>query len=516
MTPEPKAATAGGMATISVRVVMDSPWNTGADSAAVGEIVPTPGKRTTRIPKRTFSVGINSGPQQLRVAPGEYTVRLFLPNGEIIAESVSPLADTQEEVKFELRRSPHEWLGAEAVYGSIQWLPSRERARALESVRSAPDDLLDEFAGQTVHGLDVLAVPAAMQSQRDNVRALVAQAVTDVDASFAAVKRISGLSRVPKIAGWRWLSRIDRERALPAERLKPIDLVRWWTGEREAAPVALEIALHDERNAKLVTAASNVIHSSALISGERRAFAAMKDPAGGAYYAVYPEGWVRTSRSALGTPAAASVLMTVVIDTVLRAADETSAAARWRCAASVDDVEAMTLLGFLGSGQTAAAGVLLQQAQDFLFEKTVNPVAAAAGAFGLLTYSEETNARERPHWRQWIHNLYSWFPRLPDGAIAMAKMYLKFGEGATAEELDVERLRGYALEAVRRGLPYLSFGIHTLLEILLMLVRDDEAQKRAGAEIEQTRRAHALVQQLSRIVAPGGFFTVLRLDERVR
>jgi len=248
-----------------------------------------------------------------------------------------------------------------------------------------------------------------------------------------------------------------------------------------------------------------------LLELQRRAFAAVLDPTGIGYYAVLPEGWQRTSRSAFGSLAPPAVLMTVVVDAVMRGRDAAGDSARWRCSTSVDDVEAMTYLGFLYAGQASAADVMLGQAQDLLFGKTVNPIAAAAGAYGLLSYSAETNARERPQWRDWIRNLYHWFPQLPDAAIAMAQMTMRFGEGSADEDIDVEKLRGYALEAVRRGLPYLTFGINTLSEILLLLVRDDESHQRSGEPVESTRRAHALVQQLGRLTAPGEFFTVLKL-----
>jgi hypothetical protein len=326
------------------------------------------------------------------------------------------------------------------------------------------------------------------------------------------MERISGSQRVPKIAGWRRLTKVDFTRTLPAGRLSTEEFVRWWTGIPEPVSVPLSISNHDDRNAKLATQNPNLGHFG-LITGEQRAFAAVRDPTDSWHYAVLPEGWVRTSGTSVGSITTADLLMTVVIDSVMRSSADSGEAARWRCAPAVSDVEAMSYLGFLYSGHSAAAGLFLDQARDFLFEKTVNPIAAAAGAFGLLTLSSETNARQRPSWRQWIRNLYSWFPHLPDGAIAMAQMYLRFGESDTPNEddIDVEKLRTYALDAVRRGLPYLSFGINPLSEILLMLVRDDEEHKRSGALVEDTRRAHRLVLQLGRIATPGAFFTVLEL-----
>jgi hypothetical protein len=362
-------------------------------------------------------------------------------------------------------------------------------------------------------------VPAAQAPpdlRQQNARTRIAQAVYDLDRNAAAVERISGVERMPKIAAWRWLATIDPARPLPEGRLSTLDLVRWWTGSVEPQPVPLSVQVNDERNAKL-TSPDAQAQSSDFISGQRRAFAAVLDPMGVGHYAVLPEGWRRTTRSALGSLALPTVLLTVAVDRVMRSRDSDNGAdsgAHWRCSTSVDDVEAMTYLGFLYSGQPRAADLLLRQAQDLLFGKTVNPVAAAAGAYGLLSYEAAANTTERPQWRDWVRNLYNWFPRLPDAAIAMAQMAMRCGESSADDEIDVEKLRTYALDAVRRGLPYLTLGVNALSEILLLLVRDDAAAQRSGPQVDATRRAQALVQQLGRIVAPGEFFTVLRLGPR--
>lgn len=490
--------------TLSIRLLSET-WGTGTDSAAVAEVVRRPGAtRRGSIPKITVPIGVNSPPQPVHVEPGEYTVRLYLPTGDIMAESVVVAPEVQKEVRFELQRSPHEWLGSESAFGAVQRLPEVARARALEAFRSDPDQKWDEKLFHT---------SGAPDYRRRNARARVTQAIVDLDGGYASMERISGSARVPGIVGWRRVTKIDIARPLPERRLSTGDLVRWWTGVAEPGGIPLQITHHDERNAKLVP--PPVAGSHGLLSGERRVFATVKDPMESWHYAVLPEGWVRTSRSSAGSTADANVLMTVVIDSVMRSSDDSGEAARWRCAPSVSDVETMTYLGFLHSGQSTAAEVFVHQARDFLFEKTMNPVAAAAGAFGLLTFSLESNSRNRPQWRRWIQNLYTWFPQLPDGAIAMAQMYLRYGEsdGTSEEDIDVEKLRQYALDAVRRGLPYLSFGISPLSEILLLLVRDDEEHKRAGVLVEDTRLAHRAVQQLGRIVAPGEFFTVLKLGE---
>ena len=95
----------------------------------------------------------------------------------------------------------------------------------------------------------------------------------------------------------------------------------------------------------------------------------------------------------------------------------------------------------------------------------------------------------------------------------MAQMALTYGESGRSDEIDVEKLRGYALEAVQRGLPYLGTGVRRLTDVLVALEGDDRAEGRSGALVERTRKALALVRELGRITVPGEFFTVLRLEE---
>ena len=94
----------------------------------------------------------------------------------------------------------------------------------------------------------------------------------------------------------------------------------------------------------------------------------------------------------------------------------------------------------------------------------------------------------------------------------MAQMALAYGETGRGDEIDVEKLRGYALEAVRRGLPYLGAGVRILTEVLTAVQGDDESAGRTGSVVDDTRRALSIVRQLGRITVPGSFFTVLRLD----
>jgi len=95
----------------------------------------------------------------------------------------------------------------------------------------------------------------------------------------------------------------------------------------------------------------------------------------------------------------------------------------------------------------------------------------------------------------------------------MARLHLRYGEsGSPDEEIDVEMLRSYALDAVRRGLPFYTWGVSALNEVLSLIVSDDESHRRQGDLVLQTRRAQKLVLQLGRTVVPNKHFTVLRRE----
>lgn len=507
-----------GMGTISVQLTSGS-WSTGTQSAAVAEISARSRSNTPPTSSMpTVSLGVNGAAKSVTVPAGEYTVRLYLPNGDVLAESISVEPAGKPVCSFELPSSPHEWLSEETAFGAVQHLPKQSRADALTSLANDIEDTFDPFA-LSQHVPRSARGSASQEQTAELLKRQAAQrinlAASGVRSTYEAIERISGLTHTTSMRGYRWLSQLDADRPFPpTTRLGAEDAIRWWTGEPAAEPVALMADIHDERNAKFV---SPDVAGSGPPIGETptRAFAAIRDPQGKGFYAVFPEGWRKTSPDSFGMPAAPRLLMTVVIDAVMQGPDDNdSSAVRWRCSPSVDDVAGMALLGFLHAGQTVAAETLLEQAQDALFEKIENPVYAAIGAFVLLGYSNDDNTRQRPRWRDWIRNLSRRFPFLPDGAVAEAQMYLRYGDGPSADEdLDIERLRELALTAVRRGLPYLSVSVKTLTEIMLMIVRDDEHAQRTGDLVNRTREAHRLVLSLDQLIEPSEFFCVLRVEE---
>jgi hypothetical protein len=332
----------------------------------------------------------------------------------------------------------------------------------------------------------------------------------DFQAGYESVQR-AATGKLP--IGTCFATRVDPNRPVPEGRLPAAAVVSWWLGTPMGDSVPLEVVNHDQFNAKLTSGMPQNLEGKDLLTGEHRAFARMRDPRGRLHHVVHPLGWRRISRTMTGSPADAELLMTVVIESAMRGESDQEEPAQWRCTSKVSDVEMMAYLGFLHAGQSSAAETMLEHAYEPLYEKQLNPVAAAAGAYGLLAFPETSDRRQR-NWRRWVNNLFTMFPHLPDGAIAMAQLYLRQGAGeARSDELDIETLRGYALEATRRGLPYLTYGIRLLSEILVLLTSDDLQQGRKGPMIEQTAAARRMVRALERLVVPGAFFTVLETGE---
>lgn len=503
------------MSAARIAVQLTSPsWIKGQDPVAVAEVARAPGGKGKSGPPVRLALGVNGAPQEAAVEEGDYIVRVFMPSGYVQAEQVHARSGAVEQLRFELEQTPHEWLASAFSFGAAQTLPRKgevsalgkalHHGKAMVSVSGplipSPDQKISQREGEA----DLATTPA--------LRELATHAAQDIASNRTALAGISGMARVRSIKGWRWRTRLDAKRPWPAERLSTRDLVQWWTGSPVGDAQALQMREHehDQYNARLAFAGP--VHGPSIGSSMDRAYAAVRDPTGNGFYAVFPEGWASMSAENIGALVPASVLMTVVVDAALTSPDSPSSAVRWRCVPEVDDLQAMSLLGFLNAGQADAGQLILERARDWLYGKTVNPVTAAAGAYLLLTHGEEANARLAPDWRSWVKNLYNWFPALPDGAIAMAQMALAYGETGRGDEIDVEKLRDYALDAVRRGLPYLGAGVRILTDILIAVQGDDESAGRNGPAVDDTRGALSLVRQLGRITVPGSFFTVLRLD----
>ncbi|NIJ54593.1 hypothetical protein [Dyadobacter arcticus] len=142
---------------------------------------------------------------------------------------------------------------------------------------------------------------------------------------------------------------------------------------------------------------------------------------------------------------------------------------------STDHFKAETLIALLTSGKIRQAKKLSNaaEAEELLYQKMVNPVAAAIGGYFLLKIGE----LERLH--DWANNLANWFPWLPDGAIIHATQLLNKKE-KTKNDIDLIRKR--LLQAAGEGVPVYSEGLRLLEKGLTQLwyhseQKDNEIKK---------------------------------------
>ena len=125
-----------------------------------------------------------------------------------------------------------------------------------------------------------------------------------------------------------------------------------------------------------------------------------------------------------------------------------------------------------------------------LYEKVANPIAAAAGAYVLVTRQLDDT---KHNWHRWVDNLTRWFVGLPDGPILKGWLHVKRREPQQA--------RDAFLEAHRRGVPLLSAGVRMLADGAALFAGEDKAM----ASVERD------VRLLGRYVDGSQPFTVIRM-----
>jgi hypothetical protein len=118
------------------------------------------------------------------------------------------------------------------------------------------------------------------------------------------------------------------------------------------------------------------------------------------------------------------------------------------------------MLAFLGRRAFPEAGAALRALGPYPLRKAVqgkrtNPLAAICGAL-VAVATHQTEALDIPE--DWLQNLCTWFPTLPDGAVILARYRLHRGLEA-ADLLET---------ALKRGVPVTSLAVDWLAEALAM------------------------------------------------
>lgn len=129
--------------------------------------------------------------------------------------------------------------------------------------------------------------------------------------------------------------------------------------------------------------------------------------------------------------------------------------------------KAQSLLALISAGDINKARSLMsiQEAEQLLFQKMVDPASAAIGGYFLL----KTGELERMHnWARNLANLFQWFP---DGLVLYAWQLIQ--DHSKGEGVSNDTIKQLLLESLRRGVPVYTEGLRLLYEGINMLAFDE-------------------------------------------
>jgi hypothetical protein len=416
--------------------------------------------------------------QTVAVSPGLWVVEATLPSGELITTQVDVAPD--EDVPVVLRaseRSPREWLGWQYLLGNIEseatleLLQQRARKMAERAARkalgkSADPRFVERIAESVAHGVvyawHLLATPVAdalrfvtngrfpsasaiieepAETDDAEVRLLAGGALSDDDADPWTALFSSDATGTPRsptmVAADITTSVYEFGRPVPRGLDQPINLL-----PREF----VSVTWRKER-----------------------------------YAISLPLPWPALE----GATGAAAQIM------VRRLPVEQ----RLRIGVAVLDPAFGPLSGFMTAATLPKAAIMVEQAYGLLFDKTRNPLAAAAAGYVLIATGDDG----KRDWHEWIGNLERLFPGLPDAAVLRGSLLLRHARG----QAEISQARDAFLDAADRGIPYFSTGVSWLLDGLMVF----------SGEVEVDERL-ARVQRVARRLDLSQAFTVIRLSEQ--
>lgn len=145
---------------------------------------------------------------------------------------------------------------------------------------------------------------------------------------------------------------------------------------------------------------------------------------------------------------------------------------------TVRDPDWGALVSYLSAGSLPTVKEIFEKARGYLYHKTSNPLAAAAGGYALVGTALTTRAEA---WHKWIWNLMHLDESIPDGAILWAQLKLR----TRRKPRDVAAAAEALKSAYHRGLPYYSMGIKWLMEGLEQVERNDPEAARMLANVRE-------------------------------
>ncbi|MGH8108564.1 MAG: hypothetical protein ACREO1_07595, partial [Arenimonas sp.] len=355
--------------------------------------------------------------------PGPYFVEVRLPSGEILSDNVRVPLKGSSELVLEADDSPHEWLGWQHLMGNVasKANTSISPTALKERMLSAPSV---EYSEKSSGRFAVVATKG--RSPRGGVgslktgNALLKRVTTPSDGDFgrqgssasnlllrptssivdigSPIYWINNLSSILSSTQWT----VDTWKSLSSLKGSPSELLKKLNGGKACRSIKT-FASDKDYAVYLVTHGSHARSGAiALKSNFPRDFCVVERSKSLELLSL-PTPWLDLYRGV------ESVVEIVVQEPVREFDFATSIAVR--------DERLGILLGFLSSGAMPAAKKITDTAVELLFQKTQNPLAAAAGGYALVGTAIEA---EEQDWHQWIRNLMNYFPHIPDGAILYA------------------------------------------------------------------------------------------------
>jgi hypothetical protein len=426
-----------------------------------------PSGRSRLVEKVSVPIGQNSSSyRSVDLAPGRYELTAYMPSGELLSQSLD-LAEQPGDVDVVLRGelSPHEWLSWQHLLGNVVGLKDlNQHISTGSAVLIKPPGSYAVLGGTEGH---------AEHAEHAEITAklwLVPSAPID--------------PVWPRLDSW--LAQLAPGKPLDPAQIFPPDA--------------------EERGVQII---NDPPYAAARLDlgvhvGDRRAYLVCSRGSE-AILCAMPYPWMQSDGSGEAQVEASIAIDVEGLESNLIENGLTEEPG-WSVRPGVRDRQLGSVLSYLSSGEAASARELIQPARELLFEKTMNPMAAAGGGYVLVDewVRDSSQAGSDSRWHSWIDNLANWFPWLPDGAILQGWLALRRRD----QPPDLAKARSALLQAERHGIPLYTAGVRRLSDGLMLLANEARGSGSPDAEIDG---AMARVRRLAWQVDPRQPFTCVRL-----
>jgi hypothetical protein len=412
--------------------------------------------------RRTSIPVASSKYKKFELDAGTYLVECILPSGRIVTKDVVLEKDEVKRISIETERSSHEWLAWQQYTGNVAERKAYERAR-VDTVTKQVDPWSEKLRGPGANtfGLrktrlegtnsiyqKVLTLP---ETPADRAAADDRQEMVD-ELMLTELFEASGDPIFNGQMLWDTIVNLngpDSGNQMVSLMADSRSSLRPPTTERRFEPIAPMDLDEISRRFLILPKTEPPIRSLFFWSPS------------GAELLRLPGEWINSKEN---TTSSIDVLV-----------DVSTSTPEFRSSVTVHDPTLISALAYWSAGSVPTAGQHFQRAATaMLFEKQLNPFAAAMGGYILLSLGDPDS---KDNWPQWIGNLFNWFEWLPDGAVLKGWLELK-------QKKPEQALTSFRV-AVERGVPVFSMGIKQLLNGLRLFSSEDGRAKELQQRVQK-------------------------------